>query len=141
MSYDGENHDHMVRIRAEKVQRAANMIAPLSVDDPDGADVLVLGWGGTRGAILGAVQALRNEKRSIATAHLRHINPFPSNLGEVLEQYETVIVPENNTGQLKLLLQGMFLKPIQGISEMKGRSFQVHDLRDRIDEILGGGST
>ncbi|MDG2292135.1 MAG: 2-oxoacid:acceptor oxidoreductase subunit alpha [Phycisphaerales bacterium] len=138
VSYDSDNHDHMVRTRAEKVQRAADIIEPLEVDDPDGADVLVLGWGSTRGALLAAVGELREAGCSVAISHLRHLNPFPSNLKSILDSYETVIVPENNTGQLALLLQGLFLKPIVSVTELKGRSFQVHEIGERIREVIEG---
>ena len=90
---------------------------------------------------MGSVLALREEGHSIAVAHLRHLNPFPRNLEAALEHYETVIVPENNTGQLKMLLQGRFLKPIIGINEMKGRAFHVHELREYIREHLDGGGS
>ena len=141
VSYDSDNHDLMVRQREEKIRRAADIIAPLEVDDPDGSDVLVLGWGSTRGAIMGSVLALREEGRSLAVAHLRHLNPFPANIEEILNRYEMVIVPENNTGQLKMLLQGRFLKPITGINELKGRAFHVHELRDRIRDLMQGGAS
>ena len=141
VSYDSENHDHMMRTRAEKVQRASDIIAPLEVDGPEDADALVLGWGSTRGSIMGAVLELREEGRSVAFAHLRHLNPFPPNIEDILGRYETIIIPEINSGQLKMLLQGKFLKPISGINEMKGRSFQVHELRDRIRKVIDGAST
>ncbi|MEE3002596.1 MAG: 2-oxoacid:acceptor oxidoreductase subunit alpha [Planctomycetota bacterium] len=140
VSYDGDNHQHMVETRAEKVRRAQDIIAPLEVDDPGESDVLVLGWGSTRGSIIGAVNGLREEGRSVAMAHLRHLNPFPANLEEILARYSTIIVPENNTGQLRFLLQGSFLKPIIGINELKGRSFQVNELRDRIRECIDGAT-
>jgi 2-oxoglutarate ferredoxin oxidoreductase subunit alpha len=140
VSYDGDNHQHMVKTREEKVRRAQDIIAPLEVDDPGGSDVLVLGWGSTRGSIIGAVSKLREEGRSVAMAHVRHLNPFPANLEEILARYSTIIVPENNTGQLRFLLQGNFLKPVIGINEMKGRSFQVNELRDRIRESIDGAT-
>ncbi len=140
VSYDGDNHQHMVETRAEKVRRAQDIIAPLEVDDPGESDVLVLGWGSTRGSIIGAVNGLREEGRSVAMAHVRHLNPFPANLEEILARYSTIIVPENNTGQLRFLLQGSFLKPIIGINELKGRSFQVNELRDRIRECIDGAT-
>ncbi len=140
VSYDGDNHQHMVETRDEKVRRAQDVIAPLEVDDPGGSDVLVLGWGSTRGSIIGAVSRLREEGRSVAMAHVRHLNPFPANLEEILASYSTIIVPENNTGQLRFLLQGNFLKPVIGINEMKGRSFQVNELRDRIRECIDGAT-
>ncbi|MBM44175.1 MAG: 2-oxoglutarate ferredoxin oxidoreductase subunit alpha [Phycisphaerae bacterium] len=140
VSYDGDNHQHMVETRAEKVHRAQAIIPPLEVDDPGDTDVLVLGWGSTRGSIIGAVNGLREEGVPVAMAHIRHLNPFPSNLGEILEKYSTIIVPENNTGQLRFLLQGKYLKPVIGINELKGRSFQVAELRDRIRTCIDEGS-
>ena len=92
-------------------------------------------------AIMGSVLALREEGCSVAVAHIRHLNPFPANIEEILNRYETVIVPENNTGQLKMLLQGRFLKPITGINELKGRAFHVHELRDRIRDLMQGGAS
>ena len=141
VSYDGDNHEHMVHTRAEKVRRAADIISPLAVDDPEGADVLVLGWGSTRGAIQASVKELRESGHSIAVSHLRHLNPFPINLESVLESYPTVIVPENNSGQLAQLLQGRYLKPIRSITDIRGRSFQVHELRDRIRDVIEGSSS
>ena len=141
VSYDGDNHEHMVHTRAEKVRRAADIISPLAVDDPEGADVLVLGWGSTRGAIQASVKELRESGHSIAVSHLRHLNPFPINLESVLESYPTVIVPENNSGQLAQLLQGRYLKPIRSITDIRGRSFQVHELRDRIRNVIEGSSS
>jgi 2-oxoglutarate ferredoxin oxidoreductase subunit alpha len=140
VSYDSDNHEHMVHTRAEKVRRAADVIAPMAVDDPDGSDVLVLGWGSTRGAIQASIHAIREAGQSVAVAHLHHLNPFPANLESVLRSYSTVIVPENNTGQLAHLLQAAFLKPIESLTDIKGRSFQVHELRDRIQAIIDGGS-
>ena len=139
VSYDSDNHEHMVRTRQEKVQRAADMIPQLEVDDPDGAKTLVLGWGSTRGAIHASVAELRGRGLNVAMTHLRHLNPFPSNLESILQHYDTVIVPENNTGQLAHLLRAAFLKSVVSITEIKGRSFQVHDLRDRIQAIIDGG--
>ena len=139
VSYDSDNHEHMVHTRAEKVQRAADVIAPMEVEDPDGADVLVLGWGSTRGAIQASIKELRDSGQSIAVGHLRHLNPFPPNLESVLQSYAKVIVPENNTGQLAQLLQGRFLKPIDSITDIRGRSFHVHELRDRIAGAIDGG--
>ncbi|MBV9381375.1 MAG: 2-oxoacid:acceptor oxidoreductase subunit alpha, partial [Streptosporangiaceae bacterium] len=110
ISYDPDNHDRMVRLRQAKIDGIAAGIGPLEVDDPDGdARVLVLGWGSTFGSIGAAVRRVRNAGHSVAQAHLRHLNPFPSNLGEVLHRYDKVLVPEINLGQLALLLRGRFL--------------------------------
>ena len=107
ISYDPDNHDRMVRLRQAKIDGIAADIEPLAVDDPDGdARVLVLGWGSTYGAIGAAVRRVRNAGHAVAQAHLRHLNPFPPNLGEVLRRYDKVLVPEINLGQLALLLRG-----------------------------------
>src|SRR5215469_6046816 len=110
ISYDPDNHDLMVRTRAAKIEGIANSIAPLEVDDPSGrAPLLVLGWGSTYGSIGAAVRRARRAGHDVAQAHLRHMNPFPANLGEVLRRYDKVLVPEINLGQLALLLRGKYL--------------------------------
>jgi 2-oxoglutarate ferredoxin oxidoreductase subunit alpha len=109
ISYDPDNHDKMVRLRQAKIDGIAADIGPLEVDDPDGdAKVLVLGWGSTFGSIGAAVRRVRNAGGSIAQAHLRHLSPFPANLGEVLASYDKVLVPEINLGQLALVLRGRY---------------------------------
>ena len=102
VSYDPENHDRMVRLRAAKVAGIAADIPELEVDDPDGADTLVLGWGSTYGAIGAAARRVRAEERKVATAHLRYLNPFPRNTGEVVRRYHKVLIPEMNLGQLRM---------------------------------------
>src|SRR5213080_2112360 len=109
VSYDPDNHDHMVRLRAQKVAGIAADIPELSVDDPDGASVLVLGWGGTYGPIQSAVRRIRKDGKKVAHAHLTHLNPFPRNLGDVLARYDRVLVPEMNLGQLLKLVRAEFL--------------------------------
>ncbi|MFY9670303.1 MAG: 2-oxoacid:acceptor oxidoreductase subunit alpha, partial [Trebonia sp.] len=110
ISYDPDNHDLMVRTRAAKIEGIANSIPPLEVDDPTGhARLLVLGWGSTYGSIGAAVRSARRAGHDVAQAHLRHMNPFPANLGEVLRRYDKVLVPEINLGQLALLLRGKYL--------------------------------
>ena len=101
VSYDPENHDEMVRARAEKVARAADVIPELNVRGPESGEVLVLGWGGTYGSITSAADRLRKQGRSVSSAHLRHLNPFPKNLESVLRRFERVVVPEINMGQLR----------------------------------------
>jgi 2-oxoglutarate ferredoxin oxidoreductase subunit alpha len=136
VSYDPENHDHMVRLRAEKVQRLQSVIPPLAVKGPASGDALLLGWGGTYGAITTAAETLRDEGVPIANAHLRYLNPFPANLGAVLSRYRTIIIPELNQGQLRLLVRSRFLVDAQGINEMKGRMFRVDELTAHVREIL-----
>ena len=100
----------------------------------------MLGWGSTRGTILTAVAELREKGHSIATTHLHYINPFPKNLGEVLGSYSRVIIPEVNTGQLRLLLRGEFLVDAIGINNLSGRSFYVNELAEKIEAIMGDES-
>ena len=100
ISYDAENHDHMVRTRAEKVRRVAQEIPPTSINGPDSGEVLVVGWGGTYGAITAAVEEAQMEGKAVASIHIRHLNPLPPDLGQILRQYRRVLVPEINSGQL-----------------------------------------
>ncbi len=132
VSYDGPNHERMIAQRAEKVARLADVIPPIEVGGDVAADTLVIGWGGTAGAILSAVDQLRGDGAALAIAHLRHLNPFPSNLGEVLRRYRRVIVPEINSGQLQFLLRGKFLVDVRGVNVMQGRGFHVEELVEGI---------
>jgi 2-oxoglutarate ferredoxin oxidoreductase subunit alpha len=129
ISYDPANHDLMVRTRQSKVDRVADTIAPLEVDDPNGrARLLVLGWGSTYGPIGAACRRLRNQGLHIAQAHLRHLNPFPANLGEVLRRYDRVIVPEMNLGQLAMLLRARYLVDVVGYNQVRGLPFTASEL-------------
>lgn len=139
VSYDPDNHDHMVRLRAEKVQRAAEAIPLLEVDGPERGDVLMIGWGGTLGAIRTAGERLRDLGYSVATAHLRYLNPFPRNLEEVLSRYDRVVVPEINSGQLQGLLRMRFLVDAIGVHETKGRMLRVVELVNRVKQIIEEG--
>ena len=129
ISYDPTNHDLMVRTRQAKVDRVADGIGSVEVDDPDGdARVLVLGWGSTYGPIGAACRRLRQQGRSIAQAHLRHLNPFPNDLGEVLRRYDRVVVPEMNLGQLALLLRAKYLVDVTGYNQVRGLPFTAREL-------------
>lgn len=135
ISYDPTNHDLMVRARAAKV--AGVEIPDLVVDDPNGnADVLLLGWGSTFGPIAAAVESLRANGENIAQAHLRYINPFPKNLGKVLEKYSKVIVPEMNLGQLSMLLRSHYLKDIIGYNMVRGLPFTTAEIMEAAMEVL-----
>ena len=137
ISYDAENHDRMVRLRQAKVDAIAKTIPLLEVDDPDGdARVLVLGWGSTYGPIGAACEITRRTGVSVAQAHLRHLNPFPSNLGEVLRSYDKVIVPEMNLGQLAMLLRAKYLVDIQGINQVRGMPFKSTELVSAITDAI-----
>ena len=137
ISYNPENHDKMVRLRQAKIDGIANTIPDVEVDDPNGdAKVLVLGWGSTYGPIGAACRRIRREGGSIAQAHLRHLNPFPKNLGEVLKSYDKVIVPEMNLGQLALLLRGKYLVDIESFTQVSGMPFKAAQLEEAIKEVI-----
>ena len=133
ISYDPANHDFMVRTRQAKVDAIAKSIPPPEVDDPSGdAKVLVLGWGSTYGPIGAGVRRVRAEGVPIAQAHLRHLNPFPPGLGDVLKRYERVLVPEMNLGQLAMLLRAKYLVDIVGYNKVRGLPFKAEELADVI---------
>ncbi|MGQ0466612.1 MAG: 2-oxoacid:acceptor oxidoreductase subunit alpha [Sporichthyaceae bacterium] len=137
ISYDPTNHDLMVRTRQAKIDGIANDIPPLTVDDPSGeAKVLILGWGSTYGPIGAACKRVRENGGTIASAHLRHLNPFPRNTGEVLRAYERVIVPEMNLGQLTMLLRAKYLVDVVGFNKVRGLPFTAGELTGAINEML-----
>jgi 2-oxoglutarate ferredoxin oxidoreductase subunit alpha len=136
VSYDPENHDRMVRLRAAKVAGIASDIPELAVDDPEGADTLVLGWGSTYGAIGAAARQVRRSGRKVATAHLHHLNPFPRNTGEVVRAYEKVLIPEINLGQLRMLVRAEFLVDAVGFNKVRGRPFRAAELADAITALV-----
>jgi 2-oxoglutarate ferredoxin oxidoreductase subunit alpha len=136
VSYDPENHERMVRLRAEKVERIARDIPPLEVHGEPGGDLLVIGWGSTAGAIHGAVNSAQKLGLSVSRAHLRYLNPFPANLGEVLSRFERVLLPEMNLGQLALLLRARYLKDVQSLTKVQGQPFTRQEILDKILEIL-----
>ena len=136
ISYDPENHDHMVRLRQAKVDAIADTIPDIKVDDPGGdARILMLGWGSTYGPIGAACQIIRRSGVKVAQAHLRHLNPFPRNLGAVLASYERVVVPEMNLGQLTKLLRAEFLVDAKAISKVSGQPFTAAELVTKIQEV------
>jgi 2-oxoglutarate ferredoxin oxidoreductase subunit alpha len=136
VSYDPENHDLMVRLRAAKIAGIATDIPELAVDDPDGADTLVLGWGSTYGSIGAAVRRVRASGHTVAHAHLHYLNPFPRNTGEVLRRYEKVLVPEINLGQLRMLLRAEYLVDAVGYNKVRGRPFRAAELADAITALV-----
>jgi 2-oxoglutarate/2-oxoacid ferredoxin oxidoreductase subunit alpha len=137
ISYDPDNHDKMVRLRQAKIDGIAADIGPLEVDDPDGtAKVLVLGWGSTFGSIGAAVRRVRTAGGSVAQAHLRHLSPFPANLGEVLAAYDKVLVPEINLGQLALLLRGRYLVDVISYNRVRGLPFRAAELAGVIQDVI-----
>ena len=138
ISYDPDNHDHMVRLRQAKIDGIADTIPSLEVDDPTGdADVLVVGWGSTYGPIAAAVRQARGRGGRVAHAHLRHLNPFPANTGDVLRRYARVIVPEMNLGQLALLLRAKYLVDVESHTSVRGLPFQAGELAEVIATATG----
>ncbi|MFC7826789.1 2-oxoacid:acceptor oxidoreductase subunit alpha [Streptomyces sp. NPDC057375] len=136
ISYDPANHDFMVRTRQAKVDGIE--VPDLEVDDPDGARTLVLGWGSTYGPITAAVRRLRTAGEEIAQAHLRHLNPFPANLGAVLRRYDKVVVPEMNLGQLATLIRAKYLVDAQSYNQVNGMPFKAEQLATVLKEAIDG---
>ena len=134
ISYDPDNHDRMVRLRQAKVDGIT--VPDLTVDDPSGgrARVLVLGWGSTYGPIGAACRRVRNTGLSIAQAHLRYLNPFPKNLGDVLRAYDRVVIPEMNLGQLALVIRGKFLVDARSYTKVAGLPFKAEELQGVLTE-------
>lgn len=138
VSYLPENHEAMVRLRAEKVAGIASELPPTEVNGGDGK-LLVIGWGGTYGAITEAVGQARQDGLPVSSIHLRHLNPFPADLGELLERFEQSLVCELNSGQLWRMLRAEYLKPVELLGKVQGQPFKVSEIRERIDQLLGKG--
>jgi 2-oxoglutarate ferredoxin oxidoreductase subunit alpha len=135
ISYDPENHDHMVRTRAEKVRRVGQEIPPTSINGPATGDVLVVGWGGTYGSITAAVERAQSEGRSVASIHLRHLNPLPPDLGHILREYRRVLVPEINSGQLVRVLRAEYLVDAVGFNRVRGLPLASDEIYDAIIQL------
>ena len=136
VSYDPDNHDLMVRLREQKVAGIASDIPELEVDDPDGAQLLVLSWGGTYGPVAAGVRRIRRAGGEVAHAHLHHLNPFPRNTGDLLKSYERVLVPEINLGQLLQLVRAEFLVDAVGYNQVRGLPLRAGEMADAIKAML-----
>jgi 2-oxoglutarate ferredoxin oxidoreductase subunit alpha len=140
ISYDPDNHERMVRLRQAKIDGIASDIPPIEVDDPDGdAPLLVLGWGSTYGSIGAAIRHVRLAGGKVAQAHLRHLSPFPANLGDLLGSYDNVLVPEINLGQLALLLRGRYLIDVISYNRVRGLPFRAAELANVIQDVMSHG--
>ena len=137
VSYNPLHHEQMVRERAEKVARLAEVIPPQEVYGPEQGDLLLVSWGGTYGAVRSAVAAAQRRGQSVAHAHLRYLNPFPANLRDLLRRYRQVVVPELNGGQLAFLLRGRYALNIQSYTKVHGRPFTIGEITRKIDQVLG----
>jgi 2-oxoglutarate ferredoxin oxidoreductase subunit alpha len=136
VSYDPDNHELMVKLRAAKVENVARDLPPQEVVGAESGDLLVLSWGGTYGACTGAVRQCLSQGLSVAHAHLRYLNPLPADLGDILRRYRTVLIPELNLGQLRLLVRAKYLVDAQGLNKVKGKPFTVEEIVHRVQELL-----
>ena len=136
ISYDGANHAHMTRVRANRVAGIAAELPPLEVDEDDGATLLVVGWGSSLGAIRAAARRVRANGHAVAIAHLRHLNPLPANTGEVLRGYDRVLVPEMNTGQLAQILRARYLVDVESYCKLEGKPLFAAELEHELLERL-----
>jgi 2-oxoglutarate ferredoxin oxidoreductase subunit alpha len=141
VSYDPENHQHMIHTRAKKTENVALFVEPQQVNGPEKGDLLVLTWGGTYGACKTAVEACQAEGLKVAHCHLRWVNPFPRNLGEILQNYKKVLIPELNMGQLRTLIRSKYLVDAVGLNKIKGRPFDVAEVEEKIREMISGAPT
>jgi len=137
ISYDPQNHELMVKLRAEKVQCIADTYRPIRLDSgPESGDLLIVGWGSTYGAIRTAVVELQKEGYSVAHVHLRHMFPFNKGLGGMLKRYGKVLVPEMNSGQLRQLLRAEYLVDAQGLNKVQGMPFASEEIRAGVLKLL-----
>jgi len=138
ISYEPDNHDHMVRTRAEKVRRVAQEIPPTTIHGPATGDLLVVGWGGTYGAITAAVERAQAEGRSVASIHLRYLNPLPPDLGHILREYRKILVPEINSGQLVRVLRAEYLVDAVGFNRVRGLPLASDEIYEAIVQLQEG---
>jgi 2-oxoglutarate ferredoxin oxidoreductase subunit alpha len=136
INYEPLNHEKMVRIRAAKVDAIAQDIPDIEPTGDAEGDLLIIAWGSTHGAITAAVKAQRAEGRRVGHVHLRHLNPLPSNLGEVIKRYKKILVPELNMGQLLWVLRAKYLVDAVGLNKIQGRPFKQVELEQKIEEML-----
>jgi 2-oxoglutarate ferredoxin oxidoreductase subunit alpha len=137
VSYDPDDNQHMANMRAERLARIADRIPLQKVMGPQTGDLLVVGWGSTYGAIRTAVRRAQNKGQSVAATHLRYLNPFPKNLGDILKRYKKVLVPELNMGQLSLLLNAKYPVRVISYPKVQGLPFKISEISTKIDDILG----
>ncbi|MEX1264527.1 MAG: 2-oxoacid:acceptor oxidoreductase subunit alpha [Actinomycetota bacterium] len=137
ISYEPENHEHMTHLRQAKIEGVAADIPAIEVDDPSGeAELLVLGWGSSLGTIRAAATHIRQAGGAVATAHLRHLNPFPSNIGDVVKAYPKVLIPEMNLGQLAMLIRAKFLVDVKSFTKVQGLPIFAEELEQQIKKVI-----
>lgn len=138
VNYEPDNHDFMVRLRQQKVDNISKVIPELEVVGEQTGDILVLGWGGTYGAITEAVKRARAEGYKVSQAHMKYLNPMPANTGDVLKNFKKVLIPELNLGQLATLIRSKYLIDVISHTKIKGLPFRASEIKSKIEEILGG---
>ncbi len=138
VSYDPENHEQMVHLRAEKVARIVNDIPPTETFGESSGELLVLSWGGTYGVVRTAVEYKQEEGKSVSHVHLRYLNPLPRELGDIMRRFNKVLIPELNLGQLRLLIRAEYLIDAIGLNKIQGQPFHVFEVESKIDELLRG---
>jgi len=136
INYEPANHEHMVNLRARKVALVAADIPLQEIDGPANGKLLVISWGGTYGACATAVRAARGRGGSVSHVHLRYLNPFPSNLGELIRRFDKVLIPELNRGQLRMVIRAEFLIDAIGLNKIQGKPFAVREVVEKIEELL-----
>jgi 2-oxoglutarate ferredoxin oxidoreductase subunit alpha len=136
INYDPLNHERMVRLRAAKVEAVADDIPDAVPAGDQSGDLLIVAWGSTHGPITAALKTARDKGQSVGHVHLRHLNPLPRNLGDVLKRYKHVLVPEMNMGQLVMILRAKFLVDAQGYNKIQGKPFKQSEIEQKIDEVL-----
>ncbi|MGH9689354.1 MAG: 2-oxoacid:acceptor oxidoreductase subunit alpha, partial [Candidatus Acidiferrales bacterium] len=136
VNYEPLNHEKMVRLRAAKVEAIVQDVPDVvPAGDPNG-DLLILAWGSTYGPVTAALKSQRDKGSKIGHVHLRHLNPLPKNLGEVIGRYDRVLVPEMNMGQLLMLLRAKYLVDAQGLNKIQGKPFKQSEIERKIEQIL-----
>ena len=136
INYEPLNHEHMVRLRAAKVESVANDIPPIVVEGDESGDLLIIAWGSTHGPITAALNAQREKGRKVGHVHLRYLNPLPRDLGEIISRYKKVLVPEMNMGQLLMILRAKYLVDAQGYNKIQGKPFKTSEIEQKIEEML-----
>jgi 2-oxoglutarate ferredoxin oxidoreductase subunit alpha len=140
VSYDADNHGKMNALRKAKIAGIAKDYAPIEIDGPPEGEILIVGWGGTLGSITAAVETVREEGLSVSRMHLRHLNPFPSDLGEILGRFEKILLPELSDGHLALLLRAKYLVDIQSLPKIEGQPFKIAELTEALRELHASGN-
>ncbi|MCH9021250.1 MAG: 2-oxoacid:acceptor oxidoreductase subunit alpha [Planctomycetes bacterium] len=136
VSYDPDNHQKMVNLRAEKVARIADTFEPTEINGEDSGKILVLGWGGTKGAITSAVNSLKDQNLPVSSCHLRFLNPLPNDLGDILKRFDKILIPELNLGQLSMLIRAKYLIDTVSYCRVRGRPMLIGELCDKIMEMI-----